>query len=91
MVTTVACMFFAAISGSAVATTSAIGSFMIPAMEEKKYDVGFSASLAASAGTIGVIIPPSIPFVIYGVVVGVSISDLFIAGFIPGILMGAVL
>ncbi len=91
MVTTVACMFFAAISGSAVATTSAIGSFMIPAMKEKNYDVGFSASIAASAGTIGVIIPPSIPFVIYGVVVGVSISDLFIAGFIPGLLMGVCL
>lgn len=91
MVTTVACMFFAAISGSAVATTSAIGSFMIPAMKEKKYDVGFSASLAAAAGTVGVIIPPSIPFVIYGVVTGVSISDLFIAGLLPGILMGLLL
>lgn len=91
MVTTVACMFFAAISGSAVATTSAIGSFMIPAMKEKKYDIGFGASLAAAAGTIGVIIPPSIPFVIYGVVVGVSISDLFIAGLVPGILMGVLL
>ncbi|WP_186428623.1 TRAP transporter large permease [Clostridium sp. BSD9I1] len=91
MVTTVTCMFFAAISGSAVATTSAIGAFMIPAMKEKKYDVGFSASLAAAAGTIGVIIPPSIPFVIYGVVTGTSISDLFIAGLIPGILMGVVL
>lgn len=91
MVTTVACMFFAAISGSAVATTSAIGSFMIPAMTEKKYDIGFSASLAAAAGTIGVIIPPSIPFVIYGVVVGASIGDLFIAGIIPGLLMGVVL
>lgn len=91
MVTTVACMFFAAISGSAMATTSAIGSFMIPAMKEKKYDVGFSASIAAAAGTIGVIIPPSIPFVIYGVVCQTSISDLFIAGLIPGILMGVAL
>ena len=91
MVTTVACMFFAAISGSAMATTSAIGSFMIPAMKEKGYDKGFSASLAAAAGTIGVIIPPSIPLVIYGVVTGTSISELFIAGFIPGIIMGLVL
>ena len=88
MVTTGACMFFAALSGSAVATTSAIGSFMIPAMKEKKYDEGFAAALAASAGTIGIIIPPSIPLVLYGVVVGASIGDLFIAGFLPGILMG---
>jgi len=88
MVTTVSCMFFAAISGSAMATTSAIGSFMIPAMCKKGYDKGFSAALAAAAGTIGVIIPPSIPLVIYGVVTGTSISDLFIAGLIPGIIMG---
>jgi C4-dicarboxylate transporter DctM subunit len=91
MVTTVSCMFFAAISGSAMATTSAIGTFMIPAMKEKDYDTGFAASLTAAAGTIGVIIPPSIPFVIYGVVVNASISDLFIAGFIPGVLMGIAL
>ena len=91
MVTTVSCMFFAAISGSAMATTSAIGSFMVPEMEEKGYDRGFSASLAAAAGTIGVIIPPSIPFVIYGVVTGASISELFMAGLIPGILMGVAL
>lgn len=91
MVTTVSCMFFAAISGSAMATTSAIGTFMIPAMRDKNYDTGFAASLTAAAGTIGVIIPPSIPFVIYGVVVNTSISDLFIAGFIPGVLMGIAL
>lgn len=91
MVTTVSCMFFAAISGSAMATTSAIGTFMIPAMKEKNYDTSFAASLTAAAGTIGVIIPPSIPFVIYGVVVNTSISDLFIAGFIPGLLMGIAL
>lgn len=88
MVTTVVCMFFAAISGSAIATTSAVGAFMIPEMEKKGYDRGFSASIAAAAGTIGVIIPPSIPFVIYGVVTGTSIGDLFKAGFIPGISMG---
>lgn len=91
MVTTVACMFFAAISGSAMATTSAIGSFMVPEMEKKGYDKSFSAALAAAAGTIGVIIPPSIPFVIYGVVTGASISELFMAGLIPGILMGVAL
>jgi len=91
MVTTVSCMFFAAISGSAMATTSAIGTFMIPAMKERDYDTSFAASLTAAAGTIGVIIPPSIPFVIYGVVVNTSISDLFIAGFIPGVLMGIAL
>ena len=88
MVTTVVCMFFAAISGSAMATTSAVGAFMIPEMERKGYDRGFSASVAAAAGTIGVIIPPSIPFVLYGVVTGTSIGDLFKAGFLPGIAMG---
>ena len=91
IVTTIACMFFAAISGSAMATTSAIGGFMIPEMEKRGYSRPFSAALAASAGTIGVIIPPSIPFVIYAVVVGESISDLFMAGIVPGILMGVVL
>lgn len=91
MVTTVTCMFFAAISGSAVATTSAVGAFMIPAMKDKGYDEGFSASLTAAAGTIGVIIPPSVPFVIYGVVSGTSIIDLFKAGLLPGILMGLAL
>ncbi|AKL94586.1 TRAP transporter, DctM subunit [Clostridium aceticum] len=91
MVTIVACMFFAAISGSAMATTAAIGGFMIPEMEKRGYSKAYSASLAAAAGTIGVIIPPSIPFVLYGVVTGNSISDLFIAGMIPGILMGLAL
>ncbi|MBR3164992.1 MAG: TRAP transporter large permease subunit, partial [Lachnospiraceae bacterium] len=75
MVTTITCMFFAAISGSAMATTSAVGSFMIPAMKEHGYDEGFSAGICAAAGTIGVIIPPSIPFVIYGVATGTSITD----------------
>ena len=88
IVTVMACMFFSAISGSSVATVSAIGSFMIPEMAKKKYDPGFSAALAASAGSLGVIIPPSISFVVYGVMTGVSIGELFTAGIIPGILLG---
>ncbi len=91
MVTVIVCMFFAAISGSAVATVSAVGAFMIPQMVDHGYDKGFSAALTAAAGTIGVIIPPSVPFVIYGVVSGASITNLFTAGFLPGILMGVAL
>ncbi|MCF7935472.1 MAG: TRAP transporter large permease [Synergistales bacterium] len=91
MVTTLTCMFFAAISGSAPATVSAIGSFMIPSMREKNYPGGYAAAITAAAGSIGVIIPPSIPFVIYGVVTGTSIGALFIAGILPGILIGVLL
>jgi C4-dicarboxylate transporter DctM subunit len=91
MVTTMSCMFFAAISGSGPATVSAIGSFMIPAMHEKKYDDDFAAALTAAAGSIGVIIPPSIPFVIYCVVANASVSELFVAGIIPGIIIGIAL
>ena len=91
MVTVLACMFFAAISGSGPATVSAIGSFMIPSMKERKYDGGFAAAITAAAGTIGVIIPPSIPFVIYSVVAQCSIGDMFIAGIIPGIIIGVAL
>ena len=88
MVTVTACMFFAAISGSGPATVSAIGSFMIPAMRAKMYDDDFAAALTAAAGSIGVVIPPSIPFVIYGVVSGASVGELFIAGILPGIIIG---
>jgi C4-dicarboxylate transporter DctM subunit len=88
MVTVLACMFFAAISGSGPATVSAIGSFMVPAMRERNYAGGFAAAVTAAAGTIGVIIPPSIPFVIYAVVAGASVGELFLAGIIPGILIG---
>ena len=91
MATTATCMFFAAISGSANATTSAVGSFMIPAMKEKHYDENFAAALCAAAGTIGVIIPPSVPFVVYAVIANVSIGDMFLAGILPGVLIGAVL
>ncbi|SDJ10445.1 TRAP transporter large permease [Salimicrobium halophilum] len=87
MVTIVACMFFAAISGSGPATVAAIGGFMIPAMIARNYNPGFAASVPAAAGSIGVIIPPSIPFVIYGVTANVSVGDMFIAGILPGVLI----
>ena len=90
-VTVVLCMFFAAVSGSGPATVAAIGSMVIPTMLQKGYSKSFTLALIATAGSIGVIIPPSIPFVIYAVVVGESISDLFMAGIVPGILMGVVL
>ena len=86
-ITTFTAMFYAAISGSGPATVSAIGSFMIPEMEEK----GYATALSAAAGTIGVIIPPSIPFVICGVATGTSIGDLFKAGILPGLVMGIAL
>lgn len=88
MVTIVACMFFAAISGSGPATVAAIGGFMIPAMVARKYEGGFASAVAASAGSIGVIIPPSIPFVLYGVIGGVSVGSMFLAGILPGFLIG---
>lgn len=91
MVTVLACMFFAAISGSGPATVAAIGSFMIPAMQEKKYGGGFASALTATAGSTGVVIPPSIPFVLLGVTGSLSISDLFIAGILPGVVIGVIL
>lgn len=88
MVATVTAMFFAAISGSSAATCAAIGSSLIPSMKEKGYDEEYSAAVIAAAGTTGIVIPPSTPLVVYGVVAGVSIGELFLGGFIPGILMG---
>lgn len=91
IVTVLASMFFAAISGSGPATVAAIGSIMIPSMSERKYDKGFAAAVTASSGSIGVILPPSIPFIMYGVIGGVSIGGLFLAGIIPGLLIGIAL
>ena len=91
LVAIVACMFFAAISGSAPATVAAIGGIIVPEMLGKGYSRKFSAGLIATAGTIGVVIPPSIPMVIYGVATGASISSMFIAGFFPGFLIGGIL
>ena len=91
MVSVVASMFFAGISGSAAADSAAVGSVMIPAMVKKGYAKDFSAALIACAGTIGTMIPPSIPMIIYGVATGTSIGALFIAGAVPGVLMGLAL
>ena len=91
VVMTVTCCFFGAISGSATATTSAIGGTMIPEMRQKGYPPGFCSTLAATAGIIGIIIPPSIAFVIYGVITNTSVSDLFLAGVVPGIIITIVL
>lgn len=88
VVTVITSMFFAAISGSGPATVAAIGSIMIPAMVARAYNVNFASALQAVSGALGVIIPPSIPMILYGVVVGVSIGDLFIAGIIPGFVIG---
>ena len=81
-------MFFGAISGSSAATTAAIGAVMIDAMEEKGYEREFTAGVVAAGGMVGIIIPPSITLVVYGVIAGVSIGELFLGGFGPGILMG---
>lgn len=91
IITVIVCMFFAAISGSGPATVAAIGSFMIPAMIERGYGSGFAAGITAAAGSVGAIIPPSISFIVLGVAVGVSVSDLFLGGVIPGILVGIAL
>ena len=85
-VNVLACLFFAAISGSSPATVAAIGSNMIPEMEKVGYSRRFSGALTASSGMIGVMIPPSIPFIIYGVTAEVSIGKLFLAGVVPGLL-----
>ncbi|MFB3818428.1 MAG: TRAP transporter large permease [Candidatus Methylomirabilales bacterium] len=88
MVAVVACMFFAAVSGSAIADAAAIGGLLIPTMIAQRYHPTFTASLVAAAGTIGPIIPPSIPMVLYGAMTNTSIAMLFAGGFLPGVLMG---
>lgn len=84
----IACMLFAAISGSQFGTIVAIGGVMLPAMIKAGYDRNFSAALLAAAGIVGVIIPPSVPFVLYAVTANVSVGKIFLAGVIPGIIIG---
>lgn len=83
-----ASMLFGGISGSAIADSAAIGSVMIPNMAKQGYTKAFSGGLVAAAGTIGIIIPPSIPLLIYGFVGNVSVADLFLAGVVPGLIFG---
>ncbi|NLK20302.1 MAG: TRAP transporter large permease [Synergistaceae bacterium] len=91
LVATLASTFFGAVSGSAPATTAAIGGVMVGPMVEKGYDKNFAGAVVAASGTIGLIIPPSLTMVLYGVSTGVSIGELFIAGVIPGIIICIVL
>lgn len=86
-VAVVTSMFFAAISGSSPATVAAIGSILIPAMVARGYHRDFAAAVQATSGGLGVIIPPSIPIILYGVTAEVSVGDLFIAGILPGLLV----
>lgn len=88
IIAVVTCMFFAAISGSGPATVAAVGTILLPAMARDGYPKGFSIGLVASAGCMGIIIPPSIPMVIYATSSNVSISAMFLAGVIPGLLIG---
>ncbi len=87
MVDVMVCAFFGAVSGSAVAATSAVGSVMIPSLQKEGYPADFSAGLTAVASTMAPVIPPSLAFVLYGAVSRVPIGDLFVAGIFPGILM----
>ena len=87
-VTVTSSMVFAGVSGSAVADSAAVGGVMIPGMQRRGYTASFAAALVAVAGTIGIIIPPSIPMIVFAFLAGTSVKDLFLAGFIPGLLFG---
>lgn len=91
MVTILSCMLFGAVSGSAVATTAAIGTIMIPQMIRNGYDKYYATALVVTAGGLGVVVPPSYPLVLYGVTNNQSIGDLFLAGIVPAIIVGLVL
>lgn len=88
VIAVVTCMFFGAISGSGPATVAAVGAILLPAMSRSGYRPEFSTGLIASAGSLGIVIPPSIPMVIYASSANVSVTELFLAGIIPGLLIG---
>ena len=87
----ITCLFYGAISGSAPATVAAVGSMTIPVLIGLGYDKVFATGIVAVAGGLGVIIPPSIPFIMYGMASGASVSDLFLAGIIPGLTIALLL
>ena len=91
VVSVLAGMFFAAISGSGAATTAAVGATLVPELKKRGYKEDQAAALIAAAGTIGVVIPPSVPMVLYAVIAEESVNTLFRAGFLPGFLMGGIL
>lgn len=91
VVTIFSCMFFASLSGSGPATTAAIGSIMIPAMKRANYPLEYAAGVASSGGTLGILIPPSNPMIIYGVMANLSVAGLFMSGFLPGFILGGLL
>lgn len=91
IVTVVVTMFFATVSGSGPATVAAVGSMVVPTMLKHGYNKSFTLALVAAAGTIGVILPPSIPMVIFGVSTGASIASMFLGGILPGLLVGLTL
>lgn len=89
--TVIACVFFAALSGSSPATVVAVGSIMMPALIKAGYSDRFATGLVTSAGSLGIVIPPSIPMILYCLVMNVSVAELFMAGIVPGLLIGAAL
>ncbi|GAA2847582.1 TRAP transporter large permease subunit [Pseudonocardia halophobica] len=91
MTAVLSCVFFAAISGSSPATVVAVGTLLIPAMIRAGYGRDFSTGLIATSGSLGILIPPSIPLIVYGIATETSIGDLFLAGILPGLLAGALL
>lgn len=90
-VSVLTCLFYGALSGSAPATVAAVGGIMIPSMEKEGFSKSFSTATNVAAGCLGVMIPPSVPLIIYGTTANVSVGDLFIAGIVPGIFIGIVL
>jgi C4-dicarboxylate transporter DctM subunit len=91
MTAVLSCMFFAAVSGSSPATVIAVGTLLIPAMVASGYDKKFSTGVIATSGSLGILIPPSIPLIVYGIATEQSIGDLFMAGILPGIFAGLLL